>query len=696
MKTFGFSSAKIGTKVAAAMLVAVGGLFSIFVVLTNVTSQQQAEEEAVLNVTEKSRLFRTTVEVLDQSLRTQVGAYTKVFADSLRGEFAVDPANMVDVAGKQVSVMTLDGKAVNLDFGIPDAFTAQTGAYATIFVRQGDDFFRVTTSHKKEDGKRAIGTALDHAHPAYKVLLDGQSYAGSASLFGGQYMTRYTPIVDTAKKVIGVLYVGINFTDSMRLLGEGIKSIKLGSEGGFYVLNARPGKELGKALVHRQQEGANLLDARDETGQPYVQTMLTQANGVLRYAEAGKEGRDARVRIAAFSTVKDWKLLIVGDAYLDEVTAGATRQRNQAALMGLLMVLIVTAMLYFIVRKLVVQPFGNALRAVETVGSGNLTGRVQITSQDESGRLLASVQSMTDRLASVVTEVRSGTDAITSISADVAAGNMELSSRTEQQAAALEQTASSMEQMNASVRHNAENALHAQALSRDASNTARIGGSAVEQVVAKMDAISASARRIADITSVVDGIAFQTNILALNAAVEAARAGEHGRGFAVVATEVRTLAQRSSAAAKEIKQLINESLDQVSSGTQLARSAGDTMRDVVGAIIKANEVIDEISAATQEQATGIDQINRAVAQLDQVTQQNAALVEEAASAAQTMKGEAQRLAQVVEFFVVDPAPAAHEPQAKRMSSHATTSKAAPAHRVRQPRQLPRLSTAPGF
>ena len=667
MKTFAFSNARIGTKVAAAMFVAVGGLFSIFVALTNAASQRHAEEEAVLHVTEKSRLFRTTVEVLDQSLRTQVAAYTKVFADSLRGQFAVDPAAMVEVAGKQQPVLTLAGKAVNLDFAIPDAFTAQTGAYATIFVRQGDDFIRVTTSHKKEDGKRAIGTALDHAHPAYQLLLDGQSYAGSASLFGGQYMTRYTPIVDAAKKVIGVLYVGINFTDSMRLIGEGIKSIKLGNDGGFYVLSARPGKDLGTALVHRQHEGENLLAARDDAGQAYVQTMLAQANGVLRYTEPGTAGADARVHVAAFSTVKDWQMLIVGDAYLDDVTAAATRQRNQAAGMGLLMVLIVTAMLYLIVKRLVVLPFGNALRAVETVGSGDLTGRVEVTSRDESGRLLASLQSMTDRLASVVTEVRSGTDAISAISTDVADGNMELSGRTEQQAAALEETASSMEQMNASVRHNAENALNAQLLSRDASDTARLGGSAVEQVVAKMDAISASAKRIADITSVVDGIAFQTNILALNAAVEAARAGEHGRGFAVVASEVRTLAQRSGAAAKEIKQLINESLEQVSSGTQLARNAGDTMHAVVGAIVKANKVIDEISAATQEQAIGIDQINRAVAQLDQVTQQNATLVEEAATAAQTMKGEALRLAQVVEFFVVVPAAAAHRPRAKALA-----------------------------
>jgi len=652
MKTASFSRIPIGKKVGAAMLLAVGGLFSAFLAFTNSANRQQAETDAVKNVIEKSQLLKSTVEVLDRSLRSQVSTYMKVLEENLRGQFVLDRENMEVVGDKAAPSLMLDGKIMNMNFEIPDHFTAQTGAYVTIFVREGTDFVRITTSHKKEDGKRAIGTTLDLSHPAYQRLLAGQPYAGSASLFGGQYMTHYSPILDANKQVIGALYVGINFTESVRLLGEGIKSLKLGQEGGFYVLNARPGKDLGKVLIHRRYEGTNLLQARDDAGQLFVQTMLTSANGLIRYAEVRKNGQAARARIAAFSTVPDWQMLIVGDAYLDEITAGVTRQRNHAALMGVVILIVLTALLHFIIKRLVTGPFQNALEAVETVGSGNLTRRIEARTEDESGRLLSSLQKMTDRLATVVTEVRSGTHAIENLSAEVASGNMELSARTEQQAAALEQTASSMEEMNASVRHNAENALNAQALSRQASSTARLGGSAVEQVVAKMDAITASSKRIADITSVVDSIAFQTNILALNAAVEAARAGEHGRGFAVVATEVRTLAQRSSAAAKEIKDLINESLEQVSLGAHLAQRAGHTMGDVVGAIVKATETIDEISAATQEQAAGIDQINRAVAQLDQVTQKNAALVEEATAAAQTMKDQAHRLSEVVEFFTV--------------------------------------------
>lgn len=666
-------SARIGTKVAIAMVLVVGVLFATYVTVTSLSLRHDAEAEAMLNVSERSMLLRTTVEVLDKSLRDQVSTYAKVFKKSLDGAFTMHPDQLVDVAGKKVPVLNLGSTVVNLDFAIPDEFTALTGGYATIFVRNGDDFVRITTSHKKEDGTRAIGTSLDHAHPAYQLLLNKETYAGSASLFGGQYMTHYQPILDSSNKVIGALYVGINFTDSMRLLGAGIKTIKLGQSGGFYVLSTRPGKDMGKALVHGKREGENLIATRDSSGRSYVQEMMTQGQGVLRYLEAVPEGNSSRERIAAFATIKDWQLLIVGDAYLDEITATATRQRNQGTVMGLILLVVVTGLLLVIIRKLVAAPFSAALAAVETVGRGDLTGRVQVKSLDESGKLLTSLQTMTEHLSKVVSEVRHGTDAITSISTEVAVGNLELSARTEQQASALEETASSMEQMNASVRQNAENAVNAQRLARDATSTARQGGEAVAQVVDKMEAIKASAERIADITSVVDSIAFQTNILALNAAVEAARAGEHGRGFAVVATEVRTLAHRSSAAAKEIKELIGESLQHVSNGSDLASRAGSTMGSVVDAIARASTTIDEISSATQEQSVGIDQINRAVVQLDEVTQQNAALVEEAAAAAQTMQAQSKHLGELVAFFVVqrpggatEPSPASSKNQTKQV------------------------------
>ena len=260
---------------------------------------------------------------------------------------------------------------------------------------------------------------------------------------------------------------------------------------------------------------------------------------------------------------------------------------------------------------------------------------------------------MRDSLVQIVNQVRGSTDVIVTASSEIANGNLELSSRTEQQASSLQQTASSMEELTATVRHNADNARQANQLATAASNIAAKGGSVVSQVVNTMDSIHESSKKMADIIGVIDGIAFQTNILALNAAVEAARAGEQGRGFAVVATEVRSLAQRSASAAREIKALIEDSTDKVGAGTKLVADAGKTMDEVVISIRRVNDIMGEISSSSQEQSDGIEQINQAVSQMDNVTQQNAALVEEASASALTLQDQAQTLMNAVNVFRMD-------------------------------------------
>jgi len=260
---------------------------------------------------------------------------------------------------------------------------------------------------------------------------------------------------------------------------------------------------------------------------------------------------------------------------------------------------------------------------------------------------------MNDSLLKIVREVRLGTDTIATASTQIASGNLDLSSRTEEQASSLEETASAMEELTSTVKQNADNARQANQLAVSASAVAQEGGDVVGQVVATMGSINDSSKKIVDIISVIDGIAFQTNILALNAAVEAARAGEQGRGFAVVASEVRSLAQRSAAAAKEIKVLIDDSVEKVTSGSKLVEQAGSTMAEVVGSVRRVTDIVGEISAASQEQSTGIEEVNRAITQMDEVTQQNAALVEEAAAAAQSLQDQAGKLAQVVGVFKLE-------------------------------------------
>jgi len=344
------------------------------------------------------------------------------------------------------------------------------------------------------------------------------------------------------------------------------------------------------------------------------------------------------------------------DAIGRDIDSANERSFELMILLGILSVLLGGACAWLISRS-ITRPLQHAVQLAETVAGGDLTSRIEVRSKDETGQLLQALKHMNDSLNQVVGQVRSGTEAIATASGQIAAGNLDLSARTEQQASSLEETASSMEQLTSTVKQNADNAQQANQLAASASTVAQQGGAVVAQVVATMGSISASSKKIVDIIGVIDGIAFQTNILALNAAVEAARAGEQGRGFAVVAAEVRNLAQRSAAAAKEIKTLIGDSVDKVDSGTRLVDQAGGTMTEIVASVQRVTDIMAEITAASAEQTAGIEQINQAIAQMDEVTQQNAALVEEAAAASDAMQQQAGALAQVVSVFQLDAAQA---------------------------------------
>ena len=302
------------------------------------------------------------------------------------------------------------------------------------------------------------------------------------------------------------------------------------------------------------------------------------------------------------------------------------------------------------VRKTLIEPLNRLIDSIRHIAGGDLVKRIDVESDNEMGELAHSLRHMQGELARTVGEVRQGAHAIYSGASEIAMGNNDLSSRTEQQAASLEETAASMEELTVTVKQNAENARQASHLALSASETAQKGGKVVDNVVQTMRDITASSQKIADIISVIDGIAFQTNILALNAAVEAARAGEQGRGFAVVAGEVRNLAQRSAQAAREIKSLIEDSVNRVDLGSTLVESAGETMDEIVNAVTRVTDIMGEIASASDEQSRGIDQVGLAVSEMDRVTQQNASLVEESAAAAAALEEQASRLTQAVAVF----------------------------------------------
>ncbi|APA67001.1 methyl-accepting chemotaxis protein [Janthinobacterium sp. 1_2014MBL_MicDiv] len=366
-------------------------------------------------------------------------------------------------------------------------------------------------------------------------------------------------------------------------------------------------------------------------------------------------------------------------------SADATYAASRASLIGLVVGIVAVGMLLALwVARSVSRPLIAAVGVARQVAAGDLTAHIVVQSLDETGQLMLALKEMNASLQNLVGQVRSGTDTIATASSQIAAGNQDLSSRTEEQASSLEETASSMEELTSTVKQNADNARQANTMALTSSSIAIEGGKVVGEVVGTMASINASSRKIVDIIAVIDGIAFQTNILALNAAVEAARAGEQGRGFAVVATEVRNLAQRSAAAAKDIKVLIGDSVEKVEAGSKLVDQAGRTMDDIVASITRVTDIMSEITAASNEQSAGIEQVNQAIAQMDQVTQQNAALVEEAAAAAESMQEQAASLSEVVSIFKLDAASAVvHAP--RPASKPAVV--AVPARTTAAPRQL---------
>ena len=647
----------IGAKISVATFIVVSLVFALYAVAIGYASSTLVEQRAVQEIKAQTKSVIDMIDMFDHALSDEAIRSGKLFAASLPGKFSIDTARTIVVNGKVTPVLKNGEADLNMDFSVPDKFTAISNVPATIFVKSGDDFIRVSTSVKKENGERAIGTVLDHAHPAYALVKSGQSYAGIANLFGKDYITNYDPIRDAAGNVIGVLFVGVDIGVPLTILKEKIKALKLGDSGFFYVVNTKPGADLGKLLVHPSKQGQVMLNATDSAGQPFIKTMLEQKTGEMHYPWANTDAGEtsATDRVAVYDVYPRWNWLVVGNVYSHEITKDISDLRNRYALFGVLAVLLLVALLYQLVRTAVIKPLRQATDAATRLATGDLTVEVATQRKDEIGVLLNAMNGISNGLSDVIAQVRDATGQITVSSSEIARGNADLSARTESQASSLEQTSSAMEQLASTVKQNADNARQANKLVQSASGIAMKGGQTVASVVDTMGSIKASSSKIVDIISVIDGIAFQTNILALNAAVEAARAGEQGRGFAVVAAEVRSLAQRSASAAKEIKLLINDSVDKVDAGSKLVDQAGENMTEIVASVQQVTDIMAEITAASSEQSTGISHVNQAVIQIDGMTQQNAALVEQASAAAMSLEEQALQLAKLVETFRIDAA-----------------------------------------
>jgi len=475
---------------------------------------------------------------------------------------------------------------------------------------------------------------------AYQLDIDKDVSADSYMLF---INTR----VQTAGGKQAVAGLGL----SVNALAQAVRNYKLGQSGYVYLVRAN-----GMILIHRDP---NLVDGKhalsDMPGMsPALAKKLLGGESFVADSFKSADGE----HLVASSFIPELNAYLVAQVPEAEVLAGIARGAAMTSLIAAIIGGGIGMLAIFVVSRAIAAPVVHAAELLEDIasGGGDLTRRMPVESQDEVGALAAAFNKFVESLNGTILRVRDSSRSIGSATADIASGNMDLSARTEAQASNLEQTAAAMEELTSTVHNNTANAEQANKLVAGTAESARRGGDVVGQVVEKMATITASSNKISDIIGVIDGIAFQTNILALNAAVEAARAGEQGRGFAVVASEVRNLAQRSAAAAKEIKELITESVQQVADGGKLADSAGAAMNDIVKSVQNVASLMQEIVSASQEQSLGIDQVNQAVTQMDDTTQQNAALVEEAAAAAQSLSEQAARLEEVVGLFKLDATP----------------------------------------
>ncbi len=439
--------------------------------------------------------------------------------------------------------------------------------------------------------------------------------------------------------------------DARRNARETIKALRYSGKEYFWINDMQ-----ARMIMHPfkpELEGQDLSDNKDPTGKQLfiemVNVVKARGAGYVFYTWSKHDSSELGQKVSYVKGFAPWGWIVGSGVYLDNVQETFVSRLisfslGALALAGLLLVISV------VITRSITRPLGKAVRIARTVAAGDLTSSIEVRSTDETGQLLSALKDMNNGLLTIVSKVRNGTDTIAAASTQIASGNLDLAARTEQEASSLEETASAMEQLTGTVKQNAEHARQANALAMSASEVAVKGGAVVSQVVGTMGSINDSAKKIVDIISVIDGIAFQTNILALNAAVEAARAGEQGKGFAVVASEVRQLAQRSASAAREIKDLIADSVDKIDAGAQLVDEAGTTMKEIVTSVKRVTDIMGEITAASQEQSSGIEQVNKAIAQMDEVTQRNAALVEEEAATADALQHQAAELAHIVSIF----------------------------------------------
>ena len=639
MSTF-FSRIGLGTKLSLLTGTSVAVLFLVFTFLLSNKASQQLETLAVEDLHNQSTGVQDMVEMFNSSLSEEVESYTRLFSSFLPQPVTIDQAQRREINGISVPLLKGGESDLHENNAIVDDFLTRTGAIATLFVRSGDDFVRVATSLRKENGDRAIGTKLDKASPAFAPALKGETYRGLALLFGKRYITQYQPVKDNNGNTIAILFVGVDITHSWEIMRSKILGRQLGDSGRFYVLDRNNGKNYGNYLFHPSEEGKRpQWDERD------LNTVLQQTTGTLE-----QQRPDGHRQMLSWITVPGWNWTVVGEVDKAALLNDVNTLRNQFLIAGLVLSLLFAALFVVIVRRWLTRPLRDAIGLASRYASGDLRASLEVKRQDEVGQLIDAINGIGNGLHAIVLQVRESASDIHHGTNALAADSSEISEQINKQASSVEETSASMEQLAATLQQNAASMEEMQSLVNETAREVQKGGITVEEAVATMDAIRTASQRIADITHVIESIAFQTNILALNAAVEAARAGEHGKGFAVVAQEVRALAARSANAVKEIDELTSDTLKKVHEGHTLSNNTRQAMGSITAHMNHINQLVNEINNASHEQSAGINQVNIAMTHIGEATHINAGRVSRSEQTAGTLREKGAHLTEVVRLF----------------------------------------------
>lgn len=635
-----FQRIGLGTKLSLFTGISVACLFLTFTLVLSHQASQQLESLAREDLKSQTSGVVDMVQMFDATLTEEVNNYTQLLNSFIPQPISRDASQMQTLNSLSIPLLKGGDLSLHENNALTDDFQKRTGSIATLFVRSEDDFVRVATSLRKEDGSRAVGTQLDRASPAWLPMTKGETYRGLTQLFGKRYITQYQPVKDAQGNVIAVLFVGVDISASWQLMREKIISRRLGDSGHFYVVNRQPGEQFGQYLFHSAAEGQKPVLPDD-----IRQRLLSDAEGELTW-----QRETGGTSLMTFTHVPGWNWTVVGEVDRDLLLANIATLRNQFLLAGLVISILFAVVFDFATRRLLTVPLRTVIGLAQQYGAGDLRASITTRRKDEVGELIVAINSMGDGLQQIVTQVRDAAAEISYGTDELAADSHNISEQINKQASSVEETSASMEQLTATVEQNAENMVQTQNYMEQASRAVHVGGTTVTHAVSTMNAIRDASQRIADITHVIESIAFQTNILALNAAVEAARAGEHGKGFAVVAQEVRALAARSANAVKEIDTLIDDTLRKVAEGHQLSERTRQAMEQIIDHIDQVNLLVTHSSQASHEQSAGIQQVNLAMNHIGEATHINAERVSRSEQTAQTLRDKGHNLNTLVSVF----------------------------------------------